>query len=235
MRRHGEVICAQDYSDIIIQAGDYLLIETSATFYKDHSHSSAFAVVKEIHGSRPPRNKSQKDQVRKLFVLLMLIVLVVLSYEVSLLILAFVFCALLLATSTIHKEQLVASVHFHTVVFAAFSISMAIGFENLGLGAAVAIFLVKQIPNAILLMLITYLGTSALCMMICSTGAALLALPFGIKVATLTCQDYGLYVYLIILAASSGYITPFAFPTNEMVLGPGGYSKMDYIKFGLPL
>jgi len=71
--------------------------------------------------------------------------------------------------------------------------------------------------------------------MVSSTAAALIMLPFGARAAILTCQDVRMFIYLIILAAASGYATPFGYPTNLAVMTPGNYRKRDYLKFGLPL
>jgi hypothetical protein len=39
----------------------------------------------------------------------------------------------------------------------------------------------------------------------------------------------------ILMLASSDYITSFGYQTNLMVYIPGGYSNMDYMKFGAPM
>jgi di/tricarboxylate transporter len=42
-------------------------------------------------------------------------------------------------------------------------------------------------------------------------------------------------VMAIALAASAAFATPVASPVNTLVLGPGGYRFMDFVKVGLPL
>jgi di/tricarboxylate transporter len=39
----------------------------------------------------------------------------------------------------------------------------------------------------------------------------------------------------IAMAASSAFATPIAHPANIMVMGPGGYRFMDYVRLGVPL
>jgi di/tricarboxylate transporter len=40
---------------------------------------------------------------------------------------------------------------------------------------------------------------------------------------------------LILMLAASDYMTSFGYQTNLMVYGPGGYSNMDFMKFGAPM
>jgi hypothetical protein len=40
---------------------------------------------------------------------------------------------------------------------------------------------------------------------------------------------------LVLMLAASDYMTSFGYQTNLMVYGPGGYSNMDFMKFGAPM
>lgn len=39
----------------------------------------------------------------------------------------------------------------------------------------------------------------------------------------------------VALAASTAFSTPVASPVNTLVLGPGGYRFMEFVKLGVPL
>jgi di/tricarboxylate transporter len=39
----------------------------------------------------------------------------------------------------------------------------------------------------------------------------------------------------VAMAASASFMTPISHPANILVMGPGGYRFIDYIKLGLPL
>jgi hypothetical protein len=40
---------------------------------------------------------------------------------------------------------------------------------------------------------------------------------------------------MALMLAASDYMTSFGYQTNLMVYGPGGYSNMDFMKFGAPM
>jgi di/tricarboxylate transporter len=39
----------------------------------------------------------------------------------------------------------------------------------------------------------------------------------------------------VALSASASFMSPVAHPANVLIMGPGGYRFIDYIKVGLPL
>jgi len=58
-------------------------------------------------------------------------------------------------------------------------------------------------------------------------------------VALTTAGNLGLSPYpimiIIAIGASSSFLTPVAHPSNTLILGPGDYRFVDFIKVGLPL
>jgi len=68
-----------------------------------------------------------------------------------------------------------------------------------------------------------------------AVAAAALLAPIAISIA----QSIGVSPYPVVMAigiaASCAFTTPVATPPNTLVLGPGQFRFMDYVKVGVPL
>jgi di/tricarboxylate transporter len=110
--------------------------------------------------------------------------------------------------------------------------------EKTGLAATLADWTIglaaEQGPIAMMAAL--YLLTLVCTIFITNNAAAVLAFPIAASAA----QEAGMadltpFAIVIALAASLEFATPLGYQTNLMVMGPGGYRFMDYVRFGGPL
>ncbi len=88
-------------------------------------------------------------------------------------------------------------------------------------------------PYAVLfgLMAITFAATS----IIPTAALVVLMVPIAMKTATgLGISPHALMMG-IAMAASASFTSPISHPANVLVMGPGGYRFIDYIKVGVPL
>jgi len=80
-----------------------------------------------------------------------------------------------------------------------------------------------------------YLGTALLANVVSNNAAAALMYPIAITIAEDEDLDKPRTAYLLMLAASASFAVPFAYQTNLMVYGAGGYTFQDFLRFGGPL
>jgi di/tricarboxylate transporter len=80
-----------------------------------------------------------------------------------------------------------------------------------------------------------YLGTLLLTELMTNNAAAALAFPIAFGLA----ESYGLshmpFVMAVAYGASASFLTPYGYTTNLMVQNLGGYQMRDYFRAGLPL
>ena len=67
------------------------------------------------------------------------------------------------------------------------------------------------------------------------TASAALLCPIGVAIAKQLNADPKAVIMAIAVAASCAFATPVGTPPNTLVLGPGGYKFMDYVKAGTGL
>ena len=78
------------------------------------------------------------------------------------------------------------------------------------------------------------MGTSLLSSILTNNAAAALMYPIAMQAVDQTATDR-LKMSIIVMLASSDYMTSFGYQTNLMVYAPGGYKNIDFLKFGGPM
>ena len=70
---------------------------------------------------------------------------------------------------------------------------------------------------------------------ISNNACAVLFTPIAIDIAEKLNLDPKVMAIALIFAVNTSFLTPLAYQTNLLVMGPGHYKFVDYIKLGLPL
>ena len=229
--RNGERIRGK-VGDIVLRAGDTLLVETRRSFVDRHRTSRDFLLVSEIEGSTPPRHEHAGAAVAILFALVALGATgIVDMLQASLLAAG---AMLLLRCTTGASAR--ASIDWQVLIVIGTSIGIGNALATTGAADAVArswLALAGGGPWFALAAL--YVATSIFTAVVTNNAAAVLMFP----IAQATAADLGVslwpFVVAIMMAASASFATPIGYQTNLMVYGPGGYRFMDYVRIGVPL
>ena len=70
---------------------------------------------------------------------------------------------------------------------------------------------------------------------ICKASPAKLRSPIVLKTATEMGVSPQAMMMAVAMAASASFTSPISHPANVLVMGPGGYRFVDYVKVGVPL
>jgi di/tricarboxylate transporter len=81
----------------------------------------------------------------------------------------------------------------------------------------------------------TYVATTLFSLAITNSAAVTIMFPVALAAASHQKLDFRPFAYTLMMAASAGFMTPTACPTNLMVYNPGSYKFSDYIHYGGPL
>ena len=141
-------------------------------------------------------------------------------------------------TGCLSEKQAYAGIDWTTIFLFAGMLPLASAMDKSGAGKLIAEFVVGLMgasPSPIVIVIAMFILSCGLTQFMSNTAAAALLAPIGISIA----QSIGAAPYPVIMAigiaASCAFTTPVATPPNTLVLGPGQFRFMDYVKVGLPL
>ena len=84
-------------------------------------------------------------------------------------------------------------------------------------------------------LVVVFLLTLMLTELVTNNAAAALMFPIGYGLAESLGVDVMPFVLAVAFAASGSFLTPYGYATNLLVQNIGGYTRGDYLRFGLPI
>lgn len=143
----------------------------------------------------------------------------------------------LLVAGAIRMQQAYTAIDWSVIFLLVAILPLGVAMEETGLASMIGEGIVAfGAPfHAIIVLSLVILVTSVLTAFITNNSAAVLMVPIALSVAGEMGVDGKPFLMAVAFAASLSFATPTGYQTNAMVLGPGGYKFMDYMKVGLPL
>jgi di/tricarboxylate transporter len=232
VRRQGQDLPGR-LGDIRLRAGDTLLLEAPPGLARRVAGGQDFYLASEV--GVPAALRHERAWVA-LGVLALLIGLI--SFEVlDTMTASMLAAALMVLTRCCTGSQARRGVDFQilVVIGAAFGIAQAM--ESTGLAAAVAEGIVSVAsglgPWGLLAGVYALTVVFTACMT--NNAAAVLMFPIAVAIAAREGVNPMPFAIAVAVAASCEFSTPIGYQTNLMVMGPGGYRWVDYLRFGGPL
>jgi len=124
------------------------------------------------------------------------------------------------------------SVSWTTIFLFAGMLPMSEAMQTTGAAKLIADVLLANISSPMLILAATYLLTAVITNFMSNTATTALMIPIGLVISTQAGISPFPIVMSIAMASSACFLTPVATPPNTIVLGPGGYKFVDYIKAG---
>lgn len=149
---------------------------------------------------------------------------------------ALIGCILMGAFGCIDFESAYRSIDWKTIVLIVGMLPFPIALSRTG-GVEMASIAITNITPGFGLfgvLIVIFLATSLLGLFISNTATAVLMAPIALSVAErLGISPYP-FAMVVALAASTAFMTPVSSPVNTLVMTPGGYRFMDFVRFGVP-
>ncbi|MBQ7884449.1 MAG: SLC13/DASS family transporter [Phascolarctobacterium sp.] len=141
-------------------------------------------------------------------------------------------------TGCLTEKQAYASIDWVTIFLFAGMMPVSTAIDKTGAGKMIAEITVEMMggsPSPLVVTAVLFILSCGLTQFMSNTASAALLCPIGISIAQQLGADPKAVVMSIAVAASCAFATPVGTPPNTLVLGPGGYKFMDYVKCGTGL
>ncbi|MGL5514261.1 MAG: SLC13 family permease, partial [Sporomusa sp.] len=173
--------------------------------------------------------------------IILLAVVVVMALDlkaVPLQVAAIIGAILAVLTGCLKEKQAYQSIDWVTIFLFAGMMPIAAAMEKSGAGKLIADQVVAVLggnPSPLFITGVLFILSATLTQFMSNTAATALLAPIGISIAVGIGASPHAVLMAIAVAASCAFATPVGTPPNTLVLGPGGYKFMDYVKAGTGL
>ena len=141
-------------------------------------------------------------------------------------------------TGCLTEKQAYASIDWVTIFLFAGMMPVSSAMDKTGAGKLIAewtVGLMGGAPSPLVVTGVLFILSCGLTQFMSNTASAALLCPIGIAISKNLGADPKAVLMAIAVAASCAFATPVGTPPNTLVLGPGGYRFMDYLKAGCGL
>jgi di/tricarboxylate transporter len=225
-RLHGKI------GDMLLKAGDTLLLEARPSFIERQRASRDFYLVSGVPDSEPLQHERAP---LALLILAGMIVLATFDW-LSMLQAAMLAAGLLLATGCCSAERARRSIEWPVLVVIAAALAIGSALEKTGAAAALAHAVMRCAQgNPWFVLALVYGVTMVFTEFITNNAAAAMMFPIAMAAAQDLHVSIVPFAVAVLMAASASFATPIGYQTNLMVYGPGQYRFADFLRIGIPL
>lgn len=238
IQRNGYYIL-KELKDEKIHSGDVLLIQgTWENIARMNEEQSDWLVLGQPLTEAAKVTLNHKAPVAALIMLAMVVVMMFDFIPIAP-VTAVISAALLMVITGCFRnvEEAYKTINWESIVLIAAMMPMSLALQNTGASDLVSSSLVDGLGNhgPYILLAGIYFTTSLMTMFISNTATAVLMAPIAFSAAMqMELSPYPL-LFAVAVGASMCFASPFSTPPNALVMNPGRYTFMDYIKVGLPL
>ena len=235
IRRHERVI-DEKIADVKLAVGDSMLVlgdwRAIGALGRNPRELLTLSLPREMAEVAPSRPRAP------LAVAIVLAMLLVMTFNLMPAVAAVLLAALVMTSCRcVSPKQAYQSVNWPSLVLIAGMLPMATALEQSGAITLIVNAMVSTLgdagPQAVMASL--FVLTALFSQFISNTATAVLIAP----IAAMAAAELGVsprpLLMTVALAASAAFLTPVASPVNTLVMGPGGYRFVDFVKVGLPL
>lgn len=236
IERRGEYFL-NDVKDFKIHSGDVLLVQGNWDDITRLSKNQSDWVV--LGQPIEEAAKVTLDYKAPIAALIMLFMVVMMVFNIIPGVASVLIAAVLMVLTGCFRnvEEAYKTINWESVVLIAAMLPMSLALQKTGVSTFISEQLVSSLGGygPMFLLAGIYLTTSVMTLFISNTATAVLLAPIALQSAeTMNASPYP-FLLAVAVSASMCFASPFSTPPNALVMTPGKYTFMDYIKAGVPL
>jgi di/tricarboxylate transporter len=215
-----------------LEVGDVLLLRGKTAGLRKAAETCRLLLVEGVENTLVRKTKNTTA----LIIMASVVLLASLS-EIPIVVLALAGAVAMVLTRCLRIDEAIGALETSTLMLLVGTIPIGVAMESTGLVNTLVNGLLALSGDADprLFLALFYLMTALLTELISNNAVAVLLTPVALSLAaSLNISPMPLLVALL-FGASAAFMTPFGYQTNAIVMGPGGYRFIDYLRVGAPL
>ncbi len=232
IHRNGKKVSGR-IGDIVLQAGDLLLLYTGSDFRNRVGLYRDLYIVSKLRDIVKPG----KRRYYALSLMAICAVVLLIFSELSLFPALLIILSIMIGFNLITTQDVKRELDLNMIVILVFSLAIGRAIIKTDAGNMVAVAIIDFLePYGNLSILFGLLIiTNLLASFIGNVGAVSISFPLAYSISNnLGIEGYPFFL-TIAYAASAAFLTPISYQTNLIIYGPGGYKFKDFFKIGLPV
>ena len=224
----GDEILLEDINRTELKIGDAILLEAPWEKFHILKRNVNLLFTEELRGESTIPEKARTA----LFFLAVALVLA-LGFKVKLAIALLTGALGMILSGVIHIDDAYKSVDWMTIFLLAGLIPLGAAFEKTGAAGYIALNLLGSLGDLTppMLIVVVALLTSMFSLFTSNVGATVLMVPLAMNMAMQIGADPKIMALTVGIAASNTFLLP-THQVNALIMRPGGYKTIDYIKAG---
>lgn len=232
IHRNGKKVSGR-IGDIVLQAGDLLLLYTGSDFRNRVEIYRDLFVVSKIQTIVKPGNK----KFYALGLMALCAVILLIFSQLTLFPALLIIICIMIGFNLITTQDVKRELDLNMIIILVFSLAIGQAIIKTNAGNMVAMSLISMLePYGNISILVGLLIiTNLLASFIGNVGAVSISFPLAYAISNNLGIDGQPFFLTIAYAASAAFLTPISYQTNLIIYGPGGYKFKDFFRIGLPI
>lgn len=228
----GASVLDHPIADVVIQAGDIVILEVDDEFFYQNRNEVEFSLVNRLEDAAIQRT----DKAITASVITLAMVASVAAGWLPMLHAALLATGAMLLTRCMNVATAGKSVEFKTLVVIACAMGLEAAVTHSGLSASIGAVLGSIGGESLYISLaVVFLGCILMDALVTNVASAVFMFPIAMTIAKGLDVSFMPFVITVMVGASCSFISPVSYQTNLMVYGPGKYSFADFARVGIPL